>query len=59
MRNKLLEFANTRTAYDPSTPLDPRTGRIQHNETTLGYENGLRGRTLGGRLEISDTGYLL
>jgi iron complex outermembrane receptor protein len=59
VRNKLLAFANTSTAFDPSTPVDARTGRIQDNETTLGYETGLRGRALGGRLDYAASGYLL
>lgn len=58
-RNRLLWFASTSTAFDPSTPVDARTGRIQDNETTLGYESGLRGRGLGGRLNYSTSGFLL
>lgn len=56
---KLLAFATTSTAFDPSTPVDARTGRIQNNETTLGYETGLRGRTLAGQLNYSASGYVL
>jgi len=56
---KLLLFATTSTAFDPSTPVDARTGRIQDNETTLGYETGLRGRGLAGKLTYSASGYLL
>ncbi|HEY8993676.1 MAG TPA: hypothetical protein VIM71_03245 [Lacunisphaera sp.] len=59
VRNRLLAFANTSTAFDPSTPVDARTGRIQDNETTEGFETGLRGRALGGRLDFSTSGYLL
>ncbi len=50
VRNRLLAFANVSTAFDPSTPVDARTGRIQENETTLGYEVGLRGRARAGRV---------
>jgi iron complex outermembrane recepter protein len=55
----LLAFANASTAFDPSTPVDARTGRIQDNETTLGYEAGLRGRARKGRLDYSASGFLL
>lgn len=58
-QGKTLLFATTSTAFDPSTPVDARTGRIQDNETTLGYEAGLRGRTWGGKLNYSASGYLL
>ncbi len=43
-RGKLLAFASTSSAFDPSTPVDARTGRIQDNETTVGHEAGLKGR---------------
>jgi len=59
VRNRLLAFANTSTAFDPSTPVDARTGRIQKNEITLGYEAGLRGRARAGRLDYSLSGFLL
>lgn len=57
--SRLLAFASVSTAFDPSTPVDVRTGRIQDNETTLGYETGLRGRTLAGRLDYSAAAFLL
>jgi len=48
--SRYLLFANTSTAFEPSTRVDARTNRIQGNETTRGYEVGLktllRGRTL-------------
>lgn len=56
---KLLLFATTSSAFDPSTPVDARTGRIQDNETTLGHETGLRGRAFGGKLTYSASGYVL
>lgn len=40
---RLLLFANTSTAFEPSLRVDARTGRIQGNETTLGYEGGATG----------------
>ncbi|MDR1009710.1 MAG: TonB-dependent receptor [Opitutaceae bacterium] len=43
---RLLVFANTSTAFEPCTRVDGRTGEIQGNETTLGYELGLRGMLL-------------
>lgn len=59
IRNRLLGYATVSTAFDPSTPVDARTGRIQDNETTLGYETGLRGRALAGKLDYSAGGFLL
>jgi iron complex outermembrane recepter protein len=43
VKNRLLAFATASTAFEPSTRVDARTGRIQGNETTLGYEAGLKG----------------
>ena len=57
--SRLLAFASTSTAFDPSTPVDARTGRIQDNETTLGYEAGLRGQVLAGRLDYTIAGFTL
>ena len=57
--SRLLAFASTSTAFDPSTPVDARTGRIQDNETTLGFEAGWRGRELAGRLEYTLAGFML
>lgn len=57
--SRLLAFASVSTAFDPSTPVDVRSGRIQDNETTLGYETGLRGRALTGRLDYSAAAFLL
>ncbi|HEY0944110.1 MAG TPA: TonB-dependent receptor [Opitutaceae bacterium] len=39
----VLVFANTSTAFEPSTRVDARTGRIQGNETTGGFELGAKG----------------
>lgn len=57
--SRLLAFGSVSTAFDPSTPVDARTGRIQDNETTLGYEAGLRGRAARGRLTYSVSSFLL
>jgi iron complex outermembrane receptor protein len=50
IRNRLLVFANTSTAFEPSTRVDARTGRIQGNETTLGYEAGMKGLFLNRKI---------
>lgn len=57
--SRLLVFASLSTAFDPSTRVDARTGRIQDNETTLGYELGARGRAFRGALEYSASGFVL
>jgi len=57
--SRLLAFASISTAFDPSTRVDARTGRIQDNETTLGYEAGLKGRAAKGAVEYSTGAFLL
>lgn len=57
--SRLLAFASLSTAFDPSTRVDSRTGRIQDNETTLGYEAGLKGRSKQGAVEFSASGFVL
>lgn len=42
--SRLLLFATTSTAFEPSTRIDARTGRIQGNDTTRGYEAGFKAR---------------
>jgi iron complex outermembrane receptor protein len=59
VRNRVLLFGIVSTAFDPSTPVDARTGRIQDNETTIGYEGGVKGRTRTGRLDYSASAFLL
>lgn len=59
IRRRLLLFGTTSTAFDPSTPVDARTGHIQENETTRGYETGLKGRALAGRFDYAVSGFLL
>lgn len=56
---RLLLFASASTAFEPSTRVDARTGRIQGNDTTLGYETGLKGRFFARRLEVSAAAFTL
>lgn len=57
--SKLLAYASVSTAFDPSTRVDARTGRIQDNETTLGYEAGVKGRSFKGKVDYSAGGFQL
>ncbi len=50
---RLLIFANTSSAFEPSTRVDARTGRIQGNETTLGFETGFKGLFLNRKLSAT------
>ena len=50
---RLLLYANTSTAFEPSTRVDSRTGQIQGNESTGGIEIGLRGEEWDRRLRYS------
>lgn len=50
---RLLVYANTSTAFEPSTRVDSRTGQIQGNESTGGVEIGLRGEEWDRRLRYS------
>ena len=59
VRDRVLLFASASTAFDPSTPVDARTGRIQKNETTQGFEAGVKGRVFAKRLEYSASAFLL
>ncbi len=52
---RLLVFANASTAYEPSLRVDARTGRIQGNETTFGYEAGATGLALHRTLSFKAT----
>jgi iron complex outermembrane receptor protein len=56
---RLLVFTSLSTAFDPSTRVDSRTGRIQDNETTLGYEVGAKGRSARGMLDYSTGAFVL
>lgn len=51
--SRLLAFATTSTAFNPSTRVDLRTGRIQGNETTSGYEGGVKVRLAEQQLEFT------
>ena len=51
--SRLLLFATTSTAFNPSTRVDARTGRIQGNETTRGYEGGFKARFAEPQIELT------
>lgn len=51
--SRLLAFATTSTAFNPSTRVDLRTGRIQGNETTRGHEAGAKVRLAEKQLEFT------
>lgn len=51
--SRLLLFATTSTAFNPSTRVDARTGRIQGNETTRGHEGGLKARFATQQIEFT------
>lgn len=55
--SRLLMFATTSTAFNPSTRVDARTGRIQGNETTSGHEGGCKARFAGGQLEFTTSAF--
>jgi iron complex outermembrane receptor protein len=54
---RILAFANTSTAFEPSSRVDSRTGRVQGNETTLGYELGAKGVFFQRRLALIGMGF--
>ena len=51
--SRLLVFATTSTAFNPSTRVDLRTGRIQGNETTLGHEAGFKMRSVKPQIDLT------
>ena len=55
--SRLLLFATTSTAFNPSTRIDLRTGRIQGNETTHGHEGGFKARFAAQQLEFTTSGF--
>lgn len=57
--SRLLVFASTSTALEPSTRVDARTGRIQENETTRGYEAGVKARLARHQLDFSAAAFTL
>ncbi len=54
---RILTFANMSTAFEPSSRVDARTGRVQGNETTLGYELGAKGLFFQRRLALIGMGF--
>jgi len=57
--SRLLLFATASTAHEPSSRVDARTGRIQDNEVTRGYEAGLKGRFPARQIDLSLSGFSL
>lgn len=57
--SRLLLFATTSTAFEPSTRVDARTGRIQGNDTTRGYEAGCKARVPEWDLDWSGSVFTL
>jgi iron complex outermembrane receptor protein len=55
---RILTFANMSTAFEPSSRVDARTGRVQGNETTLGYELGAKGLFFQRRLALIGMGFM-
>jgi iron complex outermembrane receptor protein len=53
--SRLLLFATTSTAFNPSTRVDLRTGRIQGNATTRGYEGGMKARFARPQIELTSS----
>lgn len=54
---RLLLFANASTAFEPSLRVDSRTGLIQGNETTAGWECGATGLLLHRTLVYTVTAF--
>jgi iron complex outermembrane receptor protein len=54
---RVLLFATTSTAFNPSTRVDLRTGKIQGNETTRGCEGGWKARSADQRLELTASAF--
>lgn len=59
MPGRLLIFATASTAFEPSSRVDARTGRLQPNEMTRGYEAGLKWRVPQKGLDVSASGFSL
>lgn len=55
--SRLLLFATTSTAFNPSTRVDLRTGRIQGNETTRGYEGGFKIRSVKPQIDLTASAF--
>jgi iron complex outermembrane recepter protein len=54
---RVLLFATTSTAFNPSTRVDLRTGRIQGNETTRGHEAGFKARFAAQQVEFMGSAF--
>lgn len=57
--SRLLLFATASTAFEPSSRVDARTGRLQPNEMTRGYEAGLKWRNAVPLVEASLSAFSL
>lgn len=57
--SRMLVFATASTAFEPSSRVDVRTGRLQPNEMTRGYEGGAKWRWTKPELEFTVTGFSL
>jgi hypothetical protein len=55
VEGRALLFANVSSAFEPSTRVDARTGEIQGNESTSGYEMGTRALLFNRRMSVSAT----
>ena len=57
--SRLLLFATTSMAFEPSTRVDARTGHIQGNDTTRGGEAGFKARLAEWALDWSGSAFTL
>lgn len=57
--SRLLLFATTSMAFEPSTRVDARTGHIQGNDTTRGDEAGFKARISEWKLDWSGSAFTL
>jgi iron complex outermembrane receptor protein len=57
--SRLLLFTTWSTAFEPSTRVDARTGRLQPNEMTAGFEAGFKWRLPQPLVEVTATGFSL
>lgn len=58
-RPRLAVFVNHSTAFQPQRRVDSRTGRIQGNESTSGFETGLRWQTMDSDVLVTLAVYRL
>lgn len=57
--SRVLVFATVSTAFEPSSRVDARTGRLQPNEMTRGYEAGAKWRLPQPQIDVSVAGFSL